>query len=73
MTAILRVTPIALWFNYINRSADALGCGLENSDAVKVHGKIDYEKNLCFLRIEHRRKSGFFAGGGNRRRFSGAK
>ena len=29
-TAILQITLIASWFNYINRVADALGIGREN-------------------------------------------
>ena len=29
-TAILQITLIASWFNYINRVADALGVGREN-------------------------------------------
>jgi len=29
-TAILQITLIAAWFNYINRVADALGIGREN-------------------------------------------
>jgi len=29
-TAILQITLIAAWFNYINRVADALGVGREN-------------------------------------------
>jgi alkylhydroperoxidase family enzyme len=28
-TGILQITPIAAWFNYINRVADALGVGRE--------------------------------------------
>ena len=30
-TAILQITVIASWFNYINRMADALGVGREPS------------------------------------------
>ena len=30
-TGILQITLIASWFNYINRVADALGVGRENS------------------------------------------
>lgn len=29
-TAILQITLIAAWFNYINRVADALGVGRQN-------------------------------------------
>lgn len=30
-TAILQITLIAAWFNYINRACDALGVGREDS------------------------------------------
>ena len=33
-TAILQITMIAAWFNYINRVADALGVGREAQPAV---------------------------------------
>lgn len=33
-TAILQITLIASWFNYINRVADALGVGRENFNVV---------------------------------------
>jgi uncharacterized peroxidase-related enzyme len=33
--AILQITLIASWFNYINRVADALGVGREGSAVVK--------------------------------------
>lgn len=32
-TAVLQITLIASWFNYINRVADALGIGRESADA----------------------------------------
>lgn len=32
-TAILQITLIAAWFNYINRVADALGVGKTGPDA----------------------------------------
>jgi alkylhydroperoxidase family enzyme len=34
-TAILQITLIASWFNYINRVADALGIGRENAKEEK--------------------------------------
>ena len=34
--AILQITLIASWFNYINRVADALGVGREPQGAVKT-------------------------------------
>ena len=38
-TAILQITLIAAWFNYINRVADALGVGREVPSAVTLTGE----------------------------------